>query len=526
MTVLGLKINVDITSVVLFCITMLSRIPFTSKYLFHTDSVQYALGLDNYNVVLHQPHPPGYFVYILLGRFARIFFQDPNMAFISLSIIFTSGTVVVVYQMTHNLFGNRCALIAALLAMTSPNLWFHGEVAMNYGIESFFSCSIAYLCWKIRRENNESLLNLLAIMLAASGGIRQNTPVFMLPLVIYACKDIPLRKLAFGVFLFLLICLLWFVPMLLATGGWNLYSSAFRELWHFNTGHHTVFNHGLVILIYYANILFSFIIYGIGGGVVILPLACYTLIRRRKISLVDSEQFVLFFLWIMPAFIFYLMIFIHPANPGYALIITPPLIILLAQSVIFLQQQLSVIKQRRWDLAICTLLVATNLCLFLVSSYPISYSFIHKHDRSLAKIIERLKTFDPNSTAFFAGPYLFSGFRHLMYYMPDYLIFSTERTELKNGEIREFMSGFNHLTVWSKSIELPERIREFATLVMADFKDHKFDQRCIDVEILDKESYIASSDILKVSRLYPKLPIISVSAGDKGSANNDSSCKQ
>jgi hypothetical protein len=44
---------------VLCLITVATRIPFSSKPLYHMDSVHFALALERYDLTVHQPHPPG-----------------------------------------------------------------------------------------------------------------------------------------------------------------------------------------------------------------------------------------------------------------------------------------------------------------------------------------------------------------------------------------------------------------------------------------------------------------------------------
>ncbi|QEM68873.1 DUF2723 domain-containing protein [Geobacter sp. FeAm09] len=491
----------------LFFMTILTRIPFAGRLLYHIDSVQYALALDHYDIRLHQPHPPGYFLYVLLGRLVRLAVDDPNLVFITLSVLFTSGCVVVVYLLARDMFGGRCALLAAILAITSPNLWFHGAVALNYGLESFFSAAIAYLCWKIVAGKKHAVWLPLAIILALSGGIRQNTPIFLLPLVMYACRRLPLRLLLFGAVAFTCVTLAWFVPMIAATGGWEAYSSAFRELWHFNTGHNNVFEQGPGMLLVYAYTLLNFTTCGIGAGVVVLLFCGYIALRRGICGQMDKEKRLFFAIWIAPAVLFYLLIFIHPANPGYALIFTPPLYILLARAVEYLHRELSTLLAWNWNLIIAAVLVGVNLALFLFSAYPISASIIRKHDRDLARMLEHLKTFDPAVTALFIGPYIFYGFRHVMYYLPEYTAYQAEYTVAPDGQVREFLGGKNRRTFRMKTIELPRGISRFASLVNTDYREHKFHPDGIRVDVLLPESYVASGPILLVNRLYPKLPL-------------------
>jgi hypothetical protein len=508
MTLYSITKSASALPLVLFVTTILSRLPFASKMLYHMDSVQYALALDHYDIGLHQPHPPGYFVYILMGRLMHWIIADPNQAFIALSIIFTAGTVVIVYLLAKEIFDDRTALLAAIFAITSPNLWFHGAIALNYGLESFFSVSIAYLCWKITDEKSHAAWVLLAIILASSGGIRQNTPVFLLPLVIYACRQLPLRWLLLGSVTFSLVTLGWFVPMISATGGWSAYSAAFWELWHFNTGQKSVFEHGFGTLLVYAKTLLNFITFGIGAGVVVLPLCGYIVLRQHLVERIDKKKLFFFMFWVGPAFLFYLLIFIHPANPGYALVFTPPLYILLAKAVIFLAQELSTLLRWRWNLVIPLILITANLYLFLFSSYPISAYCIRKHDQDLALIINHLKKFDPAATALFVGPYIFFGYRQIMYYLPEYLTYQAEYSVTTDGQVREFFGGINRQTFRARTVDLPRNITRFASLVLKDSREQKFNSLGIQVDNLLPESYVASGSILLVKRLYPEIPLI------------------
>ena len=81
-----------------------TRLPFTSRYLFNMDSVQFALATGKFDVALHQPHPPGYFLYVMMGRFFLSFTGDENTAFVAISIIFSSLAVIAVYMLASELY--------------------------------------------------------------------------------------------------------------------------------------------------------------------------------------------------------------------------------------------------------------------------------------------------------------------------------------------------------------------------------------------------------------------------------------
>ncbi len=110
----------------LVCAVALSRFLFRSRYLYDIDSVNFALALDRFDPVVHQPHPPGYFLYVYLGRFARLFVQDANLALVTLGIAASCAAAVLIYSLAACWFGRRAAICAGLIFLFSPLCWFHG----------------------------------------------------------------------------------------------------------------------------------------------------------------------------------------------------------------------------------------------------------------------------------------------------------------------------------------------------------------------------------------------------------------
>ena len=53
---------------VIAAVYLLAHLPLLARSLEDIDSINFALGLRQFDVALHQPHPPGYPVYIALGR--------------------------------------------------------------------------------------------------------------------------------------------------------------------------------------------------------------------------------------------------------------------------------------------------------------------------------------------------------------------------------------------------------------------------------------------------------------------------
>ena len=491
-----------------FLLTVISRIPFTSKYLYHMDSVQYALALEKYNITVHQPHPPGYFLYVMIGRILSFFIQDANSTFIVISMFFSGLTVVAVYYLGKEIFNKRAGIIAAAIAMTSPNLWFHGEVALTYIVEAFFSTIVALFCWRIYKGEHKYIW-LSIVALAVAGGIRQNTMFFLLPLWLFSVKGVPLRKTVASLGLLVVCCLLWFVPMIYMTGGWDVYREAFRELWLFNTGHVSVFEKGWATFKIFSSCLARFTVYGVGGGIFVLILAAYSLIRKKRIKSLDKNKASFFSLWILPSFLFLLLIFIHPSNPGYVLVFMPALFILTALSINFISADLKDITKKDLSVFIAFVIVIINLFMFFSTSYLTSYREIRTHDRNLSMMLNNgIKTYDPSKTAIFILPYSFYGYRHIMYYLPHYRVYQLDVRIAPSGEVRKTFWGTNRKTFVTDEIILPESIDTFLLPLIAGDKKRVSGIEEVGIKRLEPTNiYLASGNISLIEDIYPKLSI-------------------
>lgn len=495
--------------VTLFLLVIITRIPFQSNLLYSMDSGHFALALEKYSVPTHQPHPPGYFLYVMLGRVFRFFTNDANVVFVSISIAFSAFAIVALYYLGKEIYGRSTGVLSAAIGLTSPNLWFHGEVALTYAAEAFFSTLIAFLCWRMH-SGKRSCLWLSAIAMGVAGGVRQDTPIFLFPLFLYSAKDLPLRKIALSIGLMALTSLFWFLPMLRMTGGWDAYYGAFRELWTYNTGTFTVIGNGWPALRLYSSTLLLFVVYGLGFGVFPLVLALYACIRQGKHRSWDREQSVFFSVWAFPSILFYLLVFIHPANPGYSLIIMPVFYILTALALEFLSSDFQRIWRKNWYPWLAFFLVFLNACWFFLSTSPPSYRGIRQHDRELVAMLDGIRSFPPQETAVFvAKDYVFFSFRHIMYYLPEYRVYLVDRRRASTGEIRITFWGENKETNNADGIDLPEGIDKVAILTDGGDCRHTGDGVESRQRIDHSGLCILSGPVMLLKRMFPGLRFLS-----------------
>ncbi|GMT41846.1 MAG: hypothetical protein IEMM0002_0257 [bacterium] len=77
------------------------------------DGVNFLLGLESYDVVRHQPHFPGYPVYILAGKIFNNIIAAPEWALIALSVFSGVASISLMARMTGRYYGYGTGLICA-----------------------------------------------------------------------------------------------------------------------------------------------------------------------------------------------------------------------------------------------------------------------------------------------------------------------------------------------------------------------------------------------------------------------------
>src|SRR5206468_10010797 len=145
--------------------------------------------------------------------------------------------------------------------------------------------------------------------------------------------------------------------------------------------------------------------YGIGIGVIFLFVGLYALVRTGG-WLQSSRKKILFFsLWLTPAFLFNLFIFMNPDQAGYSVFFLPALFVLLWPSVKYVLEQIDGVLGRHTlgaataCRAVVLGLITIIVLFFLFSDSAVSAKGIREHDRNLAAILRGIETnFPPDET--------------------------------------------------------------------------------------------------------------------------------
>ncbi|MBI1878320.1 MAG: DUF2723 domain-containing protein [Chloroflexi bacterium] len=205
-------------SLTLALAALVIRLPFRSQFLYHWDSVNFALSLEKYDVRLHQPQPPGYFLYSMLGKLVNLFFDDANASLVWISLISGVLGVVGLYWLGRLMFNHQVGVVAALLALTNPLHWFYSEVGLSYALEFLLVISVAGLCY-LQLTSHRQIWLWSAILLGLVGGVRQNDLVFLLPLWLVSLYPLSWRQRGISLALLGLVVIAWTWPMMALSGG-------------------------------------------------------------------------------------------------------------------------------------------------------------------------------------------------------------------------------------------------------------------------------------------------------------------
>jgi len=193
--------------------------------------VQFALALNEYDVLKHQPHPPGYILYVVLGRIVNAWLHDPTASYVALAVAFSGLTTFVVYYLARAVYDRTTALAAAALLAVSPLFWFYSSVGLTYAGEALFASTVAYFGFRAL-NGSRSDAYLAAWYLGIAGGMRQSLLVLLFPLWI-GCVALGVRRLRVvlvGLGILTASVLTWFVPMIWLTGGLERYVAASAEI--------------------------------------------------------------------------------------------------------------------------------------------------------------------------------------------------------------------------------------------------------------------------------------------------------
>jgi len=424
--------------ILIVVISFIIRLCLRSNYLDDWDSVQFILGLKNYSIISHQPHPPGYPVYIFLGRITDQFFDNGLKSFTFMSALFGSLALVPTYLLAKEFFGKHVALLSAIILSLAPAEMLFSEVVMSDIVSMFFIATTVYLLYKGLKSS--IYLYLGSFILGGAIGVRQTDILLVILLCILCIFKKNIKYFVISISILSISIAIWLIPTIWVTGLGKFIGvqsaqgkAAVEMSTLYSLGGLNLPN----LLVTIKTLIFLFVdgwspAVFIFGLIVVIVIFYKNGDFRKNIS---DKRLILLLGWLVPYFILFIFA-IGLYIPRYLLPVFPPLSIIFgyAISTVLDIAQLQKIKN------VLVLLVLLAIIFMGHQAISTAYALHTTEPAPIAAAVFINENLDPNTTIIISS----DSFRHLQYYCPNFIVkfnaYSTIYDYLTPNEISNYIS--------------------------------------------------------------------------------------
>ncbi|MBK5258883.1 MAG: glycosyltransferase family 39 protein [Thermoanaerobaculia bacterium] len=205
----------------------LTRFASMARSLWDWDEALFSLGMREYDVASHHPHPPGFPVFIAVAKIVRLVASSDFRALQSISLVAGMLAFPAVFLLARELrMRFETSLVAAALFVFFPNVWFFGGTAFSD------VPSIVLVIWAVvflfRGARSRRDYWIGTALLALAAGIRpQNLVIGLFPGIL-AMRRRPLRDSVVALLIGVTICGVAYGSAVIATGDLERYMTAVR----------------------------------------------------------------------------------------------------------------------------------------------------------------------------------------------------------------------------------------------------------------------------------------------------------
>lgn len=201
------------------------HLPYLPVSLEDLDSINFALGIRHFDVAQHQPHPPGYPVFIFAAKALHHAVPSEARALALLGVVSaTLGCLAILRFFRHlGKDDSAWALIGTALAVTAPLYWF----TANRPLSDATGLAASVAVQAVSMGASDLVLVIAAFGAGVATGIRSQVAWLTVPLLIFVAWGTgeatwgrrTLMRLARVVLGFGSGVLVWFIPLVILTGG-------------------------------------------------------------------------------------------------------------------------------------------------------------------------------------------------------------------------------------------------------------------------------------------------------------------
>ncbi len=193
------------------------------------DVVNFGLAARHFDLLQHQPHPPGYLGYVLYLKLVAVVLADDPLLIAKWGCL-AMGTVsiAVAYWTCRQLTGrvDSRSLWAAALVVVHPVLWYYGGDGQSHSSEALTLLALFGLAARWRRVLSWQHLAAFAFLCGLAGGLRPTILVSLVPIALWLTWRQPPRRWALAIATGLLGIAVWWLPTVILTGGFAMYGRA------------------------------------------------------------------------------------------------------------------------------------------------------------------------------------------------------------------------------------------------------------------------------------------------------------
>ena len=219
--------------VALLLIFLAAHLALLPRTLEDLDSINFALGVRDFDVARHQPHPPGYPVFIGLAKLSTWLLRSAGVdaaaprGLAVWSALAATAALPALFLFFRRLEGrSRLAWCATLVVATSPLFWFSGLRPLS---DMLGFATAMWVLALVTGTPTPRAMAIAAILAGLAVGIRLQAGLLAIPALLLALAPVGVRSLKSAATIgagFAAGVLLWAVPLLVASGGPGAYLQA------------------------------------------------------------------------------------------------------------------------------------------------------------------------------------------------------------------------------------------------------------------------------------------------------------
>ncbi len=440
-------------------IAFLSRVFLLEHFQSHWDGPQYSIAILRYSLVQETPAPPGYPIYIALGKLFYFFTHDPHKAILAVSVLGSVLGVMVFYFVGRKMVNPLVGIVAALIFLTGSTFYYFGITAYAYGFLPALTTLLGFVVYEIfvKRKNWGIFLGLVS---GFYFGFRPQEMLQVGPLVLLGFIFLSNKEKLKMLIAFFAFTIVWSVPFFYLVG--------FKEYFEQSR----VFAAGAFPdkpFLQNAELVAKGFLLSFGVSVFFLFYYLWKIIKEKHVK--NWKLIVFFSVWILPGLCFNL--FVRTEHAGYQMSYLSGFLLLIAYAVWRMTN-----KNKILFFSVVSIIGLFNLFCFFYDRDPtyvkpyrptsFHYSDIRKNDLKVgSKVLFVQNKFDSSMTLIVSTDTLW---RPYMYYLKEYRYIalvglSTKDLKFVHNRFDAIHWEMKQSKDWDMSIKIPKGV---STVVFMD----------------------------------------------------------